>query len=193
MTPERAREKNVPILGRPSGAERCPVCGNPAEQCTCQPPAPPPLGEILEATGTIEQALQGIIDQMTDRKVRSVERLFIQVHGNDAEGVRELRSLGVAVPQMNGTDCRLRIRVTAEFGDHDRLQIEFRGPWDLYRQMKDVLSTLLERSRKTDIQVEAECHRTSGWTSSDLRRLQDVLRHLDFGRVTLKARPIQES
>jgi hypothetical protein len=191
IEPGEARARGIPIKGEKPPEERCPVCGNPASACTCGPPPPPPT--VLQAEGAVDQAMQAIADQMHDRKVATLSRLVIRVRGEGASGLQELRSLGLAVPQLGSGTYRLEVRVTAELGPQDSLRLEFRGPWDRYRRFKDGLEALLAQAVRLDASATLECSFDDGTgTLERLGTVREVLRTLNVGRIEVSAEPAEE-
>ncbi len=195
LEPAEARARGVAIKGEGAGAEaeRCPVCEQPASACTCGPVPEPPSTPHLQAEGAVDQALQALVDQMHDRKIDTLERLTVRVQGEGASGLQELRSLGLAVPQLGPGSYRLDVRVTAELGPGDALRLEFRGPWDRYRRLKDGLEGLLAQAARLEAQAGIECgFDNEGGTVARLMTIREVLRSLNLGRVVVSAEPRRE-
>lgn len=193
LDPEEARARRIPIKGKET-EERCPVCHNPVEQCTCgaSPPPPPPTGD-LRAEGAPDQALQSIADQMHDRQIQRLERLTIWARGADRSGLQELRSLSLAIPQLGPGSYRLEVRVGAEFAEGDLLRLEFRGPWDRYRRLRDGLEALLGQATRADVSACLEwAFGEDGGSLEQLETLREVLRNLNVGRLEVSARPREE-
>jgi hypothetical protein len=137
--------------------------------------------------------MQAIADQMHDRKVATLSRLVIRVRGEGASGLQELRSLGLAVPQLGSGTYRLEVRVTAELGPQDSLRLEFRGPWDRYRRFKDGLEALLAQAVRLDASATLECSFDGGTgTLERLGTVREVLRTLNVGRIEVSAEPAEE-
>lgn len=187
---DEARARGVQIKGEQHEEERCPVCGQPASGCICGATPPPPPSGAIQSEGTVDQALQGIIDQMHDRKIPALSRLVIRVHGEGASGLQELRGLSLAVPQLGAGAYRLEVRVTAEFGPGDSLRVEFRGPWDRYRRFRDGLEGLLAQAARQEATAALEWSFDGGaGTPERLTTARDVLRTLNIGRIEVNAEP----
>jgi hypothetical protein len=189
MEPELARERSVPIVGATPPTAMCPVCGNPGDHCTCQAPLPPLPEEAIEASGTVDQALQGILDRMKDRGIVALAFLRVHVEGLDVEGVRALRSLGLAIPQLGPGQFRLELTAAAEYDGRDSLKVDFRGPWERYRELKDALVSTLEKAPRGTLRASLEWRAVTYLTTEALGRARDVLRHLDLGRVRMVGEP----
>jgi hypothetical protein len=147
----------------------------------------------MQAEGAVDQALQAIVDQMHDRKVAVLSRLVVRVRGEGASGLQELRSLGLAVPQLGPGTYRLDVRVTAELGSQDSLRVEFRGPWDRYRRLKDGLEALLAQALRLEASAALEVGFDGGTgTLERLGTVREVLRTLNVGRIEVSAEPAKE-
>ncbi len=190
IEPEEARARGIRIKGEEE--RRCPVCGNLVEECQCAAPPPPPPAE-LRAEGVPDQALQAIIDQMHDRKISRIVRLALGVQGSDRSGLQELRSLSVAVPQLGPGTFRFEVRVTAEFGADEFLRMEFVGPWDRYRRLRDGLEAALGQATRQELGGRLEwIFEGEGGGREQLDTLREVLRGLNVGRVEVVAHPKEE-
>jgi hypothetical protein len=194
LEPAEARARGIRIKGEEQEEERCPVCGHPASACTCGTlPPPAPSSGVMQAEGAVDQALQAIVDQMHDRKVAVLSRLVVRVRGEGASGLQELRSLGLAVPQLGPGTYRLDVRVTAELGSQDSLRVEFRGPWDRYRRLKDGLEALLAQALRLEASAALEVGFDGGTgTLERLGTVREVLRTLNVGRIEVSAEPAKE-
>ncbi|MCL6581666.1 MAG: DUF499 domain-containing protein, partial [Firmicutes bacterium] len=170
----------------------CPVCGMPVDKCRCQAPPPPPERPHLIASGAVEQAIQGILDQMHDRRVSALAWLEISVEGEGAQSVRELRSLGLAVPQLGPGRFSLRVASSASFEPAGTLNLDFSGAWERWRELKDALVSTLDKASAVTIQATLSRLGPDPVTVETLGQFRDVLRHLDLGRVTVKAKPADE-
>jgi hypothetical protein len=194
LEPAEARTRGIPIKGEAPRAEeeRCPVCQQPAPACTCGRGAEAPPPTHFRAEGAVDQALQALVDQMHDQRVATLRRLVVRVQGEGASGLQELRSLGLAVPQLGPGSYRLDVRVTAELGPGDALRLEFRGPWERYRRLKDGLEGLLGQAARLDAQAALECgFEGDGGTVARLMQIREVLRSLNLGRVDVSAEPLR--
>jgi hypothetical protein len=192
LEPDLARERGIAIVGAEPPEERCPVCREPAARCRCHVPELGLSDAGLEASGTVDQALQGILDEMHDRGLSSLAVLRLQAEGSGPEGVRELRSLGLAVPQLGPGEFRLDLVVTAEFEEGGGMKLEFKGRWERYRELKDALVSSLQRATRADVRATLDCRGREALTAGGLGRFRDVLRHLDLGRVRVTAEPAPE-
>jgi len=192
LEPEEARARGVRVKGEAVEPERCPVCGNVAEACTCAPPAPA-AERVLVGSGAVDQALQQVLDGMHDRRLTAVSRLRLSVQGSGEEGARELRSLGLAVPQLGQGAYHLELRAAAEFRGADRLVVDFRGPWERYRRLKDAVEGLLREASRIETRATLECRfGESGCDAARLGEVRDILRALDLGHVEVQAEPREE-
>lgn len=191
LEPAEARARAIPIKGEQIEPERCPLCGRPAQECTCRP-LPPEPERLLRGEGTLDQAIQQVVDGMHDRGVVTLASLRLGIQGSGGEGARELRSLGLAVPQLGPGQYRLEVRITAEFGGPDSLVVEFRGPWERYRRLKDSLEGLLSQAERLEATASLKCaFADPGCDVARLGEIRDVFRALDLGRVEAEAVPAE--
>ncbi|MDR7416919.1 MAG: DUF499 domain-containing protein [Armatimonadota bacterium] len=192
LEPDEARARGIRIKGEVVEPERCPVCGNPAEACTCAGPAPPKPDRVIRGSGAVEQAIQQVLDGMHDRGLKTLGSLRISVQGSGQAGARELRSLGLAIPQLGPGTYHVELRVTAEFDGADRLLVDFRGPWERYRRLKDVVEGLLREASAIETRATLECRfGDAGCDAARLGEVRDVLRALDLGHVEVQAEPME--
>jgi len=189
LEPGEAKKRGVEIKGERVEPELCPVCGKPIDECTCAPP-PPPAERGLRGEGTVEQAIQQILDGMHDHKASALSFLRLALGGSGQEAARELKGLGLAVPQLGPGEYRLEVRVIAEYGSGDHLRFEFKGPWEQYRRMKDALEGALSQAERLETRATLECRFVhAGCDASRLAEMREVLRDLDLGRVEISAEP----
>lgn len=192
LEPEEARARGISIKGEAREPERCPVCGNPAELCTCDAGAPQEPEPFLVGSGAVDQAIQQLLDGMHDRGLEALGVLRISVQGSDQEGARELRSLGLAIPQLGSGDYRVEVRVSAEYPDRDCLVVDFRGPWERYRRLKDVVDGLVKEASRVEMRATLECRfADAGANPARLSEVRDVLRALDLGHLEVRAEPLE--
>ena len=172
-TPEEAERREIPIKGkvkpRAEGASTlppalrggprggrlpalegiCPVCGNPRSQCTCGE-AIDILGgkEPLHGQGVPQQAFQRLLDLCHDQQVERLSTLRISLRGDGQAGARNLRTLGLVIPQMGKGEFHIEQTYNAEFGAGQYLSCRSILGWDLYRRLKQVTDALAQEAAK---------------------------------------------
>lgn len=191
LEPELARERGIPIAGEKPPEERCPICGELASRCRCQAPPPPPPEEHLEASGTASQALQRILDLMHDRNVSGLAVLRFEVEGDGPDSVRGLRGLGLTIPQLGPGQFRLEVSATGEF-EGGSVRLEFRGPSERYRDLKDAVVAVLERSTAVHVRAGLEWRPRDVLTAEGMSRVRDVVAGLIPGRIHIAGDPAGE-
>ncbi|MBE0467310.1 MAG: hypothetical protein IBX71_08845, partial [Candidatus Desulforudis sp.] len=190
MEPEEAARRSIPIKGETVLPERCPVCGNPAPECVCAREEPEEEEVLLQAEGNVDQALQRLVDKMHDAGIPALRTLQISVSGDGREGAQELQSIGLAVPQMGPGGFNLDVKAAADFGTKEDLRLEFRGPWERYRRLKDVTDPLFRQAGRFHVNASLTIGFAEGEGSPDrLNSIREVLRTLNLGHIKAKAEP----
>lgn len=154
--PEEAARLNLPIAGkvRPpeaaaAGEPPCPLCGQPRSRCTCGEEielTPKPLP--LRGEGVPQQAFQQLLDRCHDQKVTHLTELRVTLDGEGAAVARNLRTLGLLIPQLGKGEFRIEQTYNAEFADGQYLSIRLTLGWDLYRRLKQVTDALAQEASK---------------------------------------------
>lgn len=147
--PTEAARLRLEVKGRQKvqpATPTCPVCGNPVDHCTCgevvlQPPKPPLRGE-----GPPQQAFQQLLDLCHDQGVTALSELRITLRGEDKAGARNLRTLGLAVPQLGKGEFDLEQTYNAEFGQGLYISSRLALGWELYRRLKQVTDALSQEA-----------------------------------------------
>jgi hypothetical protein len=195
-TSEDARRRGLAIKGERPAEERCPVCGNPIDACTCDTaPESSRLGPVpqLRAEGAPAQALQALVDQAADQGIERLRWLSIDLQGSGAAGGSELAALGLVLPQLGKVDTRLTQTLTLEFDGGDYLQASFAGDWDRYKRLKAVTEGMAREASKLVARTTVRLSTTDGFEPAGelVTTLRDVLGSLQFGRVVLDAEPMR--
>ena len=167
--------------------ESCPLCGQ--AECMCGDDSAPDTTKLIVVTenGAPGRVFQRIADRFHDAGRELVEELVIT-----CEGLPDMRSLGIAVPQFPKGDYRLRHDLTAEFGDRadgQSLTVAFTGAWDRYKRLRSVLETQAREATKVTVRNVLTATYTDGLApaSAGYQSLRDVLVQLDMGRIEVRA------
>ncbi|MBX6341443.1 MAG: DUF499 domain-containing protein, partial [Thermomicrobiaceae bacterium] len=173
-TPEEARRRAIPIKGEEvqQEIERCPVCHNPVDQCTCDEiaaggraggadgvpwpttPPVPPTSRRLVADGVPAQVFQSIADQCADYRIDAIRSLTIRFGGEEKEGAREARNVGLVVPQLGKGAISVKQTMTAEFDSGDTFHVTFDGSWDRYKRVKQLTDAFGQEASHLTVQME---------------------------------------
>ncbi|MBN1878454.1 MAG: ATP-binding protein [Anaerolineae bacterium] len=126
--------------------ETCPVCGQPADQCTCGEDGgwtPPPKKEPLYGEGVPHQAFQQVLDRCADQQIAHLAALRITLQGQGKAGAQDLRVLGVIIPQLNVPNLRVQLtNYAASFGVDEYITATADLSWERYRQLKQATDEL---------------------------------------------------
>lgn len=189
-TKEEAARVGIKIKGAEQEIEVCPVCNK--VPCVC--------GEDDESTsrddnkpkrvlgeGTPAQAFQSITDQCHDHGVKVLARLFIRVEGMGKDAARDIRSLGLAIPQMGKAQFLLEQRLVLEFEGGEKFQVEFNGSWDRYKRIKAVTDQLSQEATNAScrLAVRAEFEGGVNVESDQFQTIRDVLDSLGMGKIVV--------
>ena len=107
----------------------------------------------VHAEGTPAQAFQSIADQCHDHGIKTLSRLFIRVEGMGKDAAKDVRSLGLAIPQMGKAQFLLEQRLVLEFGGDEKFAVEFKGSWDRYKRIKQVTDTLSQEASNASVRM----------------------------------------
>ncbi|MCZ7554581.1 MAG: hypothetical protein M5U05_18720 [Anaerolineales bacterium] len=187
----------TPVVVIPPGGgtqvDRCPICKNPIDECTCGTVLPP-VREALQGSGAPAQAFQRIHDLCADQEVEWLRQLTINIQGDGQQGANEVRALGLAIPQMGKGSFWVEQSLTAEFDGGEQIHVSFKGGWDRYKRLKQVTDTFAQEGRK----VNARTTLTVGFPQGlevrgdQFRTIYDVFSQMGFGHITVRAEPSEE-
>ena len=121
-------------------------------------------------------------------KFHEAEREFIGDLAINCEGVPDMRSLGLAVPQLPKGDYRVEQQLIAEFGVDAAdgvLKVEFTGQWNRYKRLRSVLEAQAGEATKPSVRFLLRATYADGLApaSTAYQSLRDVLVQLDLGRI----------
>ncbi len=117
--------------------------------------------------------------------------MFIRVEGMGKDAARDLRSLGLAIPQMGKAHFQLEQRLILEFDGGEKFQLEFNGSWDRYKRIKTITDQLSQEASNASVRmtVRAEFEGNLSVASDQFQTIRDVLESLSMGKVFVDAQP----
>lgn len=184
-TPEEAVKLGLKIKGTEAkDPEVCPVCGK--SPCTCgEDDDPKPQPTRFSAEGGPSQVFQAIADQCQDHQVKKLSRVFLRLEGMGKDAARDVRSLGLAIPQMGKATFSLEKKMVLEFGGGERLNIDFAGSWDRYKRLKTVTDTLSQEAANASVKfgLKAEFDQGLEVGGEQFQTIKDVLTNLSIGKI----------
>lgn len=191
-TPEEAQRVGVRIKGAEAEPEVCPVCNQ--TPCVCgddDDDDEQQEAARLTAEGTPAKAFQHLLDQCQDNQIASLARLFIRVEGMGKDASRDVRSLGLAIPQFGKAQTTVDQRLVLEFGQGEKLHIEFAGSWDRYKRIKSVTDTMTQEASNASVRMAVRLDFDAGLTpdGEQFQTMRDVLDSLGMGKVSIDAKP----
>ena len=174
-------------------SQECPLCED--VECSCDEPDPPITTTRLVSTHNAApgRVFQRIKDEFHDAKRQLIGKLVVT-----CEGLSDMRSLALAVPQLPKGQYAVMHGMTAEFGvkgEDGSLQVEFNGDWARYKRLRSVLETQAEEAAKTKISLVLTATYANGLDteSADYQTMRDVLVQLDLGRIEVSATELKET
>ena len=180
--PDRSKED-----GTDPGPEPCPLCEQ--AECRCGDDTGPEPSGLLVVTegGAPARVFQRIADSFHDAGRELIGKLVIT-----CEGVPDMQSLGVAVPQFPKGEYRLAQELTAEFGEagaEGSLSVGFDGDWKRYKRLRPAFETQAREASKARVRNVLTATYADGLdpASTDYQTLRDVLVQLDVGRIEVRA------
>ena len=167
--------------------EKCPLCGH--VDCQCSDGPGPVTTKLLIVT---ENGSPGKVFQRIADKFYEAEREFIGDLAINCEGVSDMCSLGLAVPQLPKGDYRVEQQLLAEFGDgaaDGLLKVEFTGEWSRYKRLRSVLEAQAGEATKPSVRLLLRAAYPDGLApvSTAYQAMRDVLVQLELGRIEVTA------
>ena len=187
-----AARRLFPERDKPS-PQACPLCGE--VECRCAETRPPASTSRLSTTHNAApgRVFQRIKDEFHDAKRQFIGKLVIT-----CEGLSDMRSLALAVPQLPKGEYEVMHAMTAEFGakgEAGSLQVDFNGDWARYKRLRSVLETQAEEAAKTKISIVLTATYADGLDTESVnyQTMRDVLVQLDLGRIEVTATELRET
>jgi hypothetical protein len=189
-TKEEAVRVGIKIKGAEQEVQVCPVCNK--VPCVCDDDEETGDGadkkpKQLLGEGTPAQAFQSITDQCHDHGVKVLARLFIRVEGMGKDAARDIRSLGLAIPQMGKAQFQLEQRLVLEFEGGEKFQVEFSGSWDRYKRIKAITDQLSQEATNASCRMAVRAEFEGGVTveGDQFQTIRDVLDSLGMGKIVV--------
>jgi Protein of unknown function (DUF499) len=193
-TPDEAQRVGIKIKGAEPEIEVCPVCNK--VPCICDADDEESgegdgLPNRVSGEGTPAQAFQSIADQCHDHGVKKLGRLFIRIDGMGKDAARDLRSLGLAIPQMGKAQYHLDQRLILEFDGGEKFEVSFQGSWDRYKRIKSVTDGLSQEASNASVRmgVRAEFDHGLMIDSDQFQTIREVLESLSMGKIFVDGQP----
>jgi hypothetical protein len=193
-TPDEAKRVGIKIKGEEPIEETCPVCKK--FPCVCDEDTGEEEDDKgkprrVSAEGTPAQAFQAIADQCHDHGVKTLNRLFIRIEGMGKDAAKDMRSLGLAIPQIGRVQLQVDQRLVLEFGGDEKFTLEFKGSWDRYKRIKQVTDTLSQEASNAGVRMAVRADFDGGLApeGDQFQTIRDVLVNLGMGKVFVEGQP----
>jgi hypothetical protein len=191
-TPEEAVRVGIKIKGEEKLPEICPSCHKDPCVCGDEEEDEEDKPHRISGEGTPAQAFQTIADQCHDHSVKSLSRLFIRIEGMGKDAAKDVRSLGLAIPQIGKVQLQVDQRLTLEFGGgEEKFTIEFKGSWDRYKRIKQVTDALSQEASNAGVRMAVRADFDGGLApdSDQFQTIRDVLVNLGIGKIFVDGQP----
>ena len=199
--PEEAARLDLPIKGKTKDEGEttkveptCPVCGHPRSRCTCgeaiifRPPREP-----LRGQGVPQQAFQQLLDRCHDQDVTHLSVLRVGLHGDGPAAARNVRTLGLVIPQLGKGEFRIEQSYKAEFGDGQYMSNNVALDWDLYRRLKQVTDALAQEAIKfaTTTHLTARFPDGLDVQGDHFRTIHEVMTTVGLDTIKVEGEPLE--
>lgn len=200
-TPEEAARLGLRIKGVQT-VEVCPLCGK--HPCVCGdeeeqkedqghgPGSQPKPPFAMKADGLPNQVFQRVLDEFQDRGLAKLATLKVHSEGMGKDVAGDIRSLGLAIPQMGRGQFRLTFSFLAEYGegpDKERVTVSFSGNWDRYRRLKAVTDPFGQEATRLNASATLDITFPGGLDvdGDEFQIMRDIFVTLGIGKVRLEA------
>lgn len=174
----RARLDDLEVLAAAKAVERGIVVPD-------RDPAPK-----VEGRGGVGRAFQEIDDCIADLGLRTISSVTVRADADPGEGTRDLRILGLCIPQLPGFECRIEVSATAEYqGLEGGLKAELSGEARSFQRIGESLLSLADDGRDVTGHLTVELTPAATMRHGDNRWnfLRGVIAANNPGRVIVTA------
>jgi len=140
-----------------------------------------------------QQALEQLLDRCHDRGVTHLASLRITVQGDDRTGAKDMRTLGLVVPQMGKGEFRIEQSYNAEFDDGQHISMRALLDWSLYKRLKQVTDGLAQEATKFTTRIVLTARFPNGLEigGEQFETIRGALTMVGLGRITVEGEPFE--
>ncbi len=196
--PGEAARLNLPIKGKvkppPEEPEQtCPICGHPVSQCTCGEEIGIERRERLRGEGVPQQAFQQLLDRCYDQGVTHLSTLRVILRGDGPAGARNMRTLGLVIPQLGKGEFYIKQNYNSEFGDGQYLSANVALRWELYRRLKQVTDALAQEATKFAATTTVTLQFPDGLEvqGDQFRTIHEVMTTVGLDKIEVEGEPFE--
>lgn len=190
--PQEAKRTGIKIKGEEVEPEICPLCKK--HPCVCDEEGSDEKTVRIHAEGAPAQVFQAILDQCHDKKIPTLQRLFIRIEGMGKEAATDARALGVAIPQLGKGEYHIEQTMNAEFGDEEIFSLTFTGSWNRYKRVKTLTDAFGQEATKVSVKMTLRADFPDGLEvdNEDYQTIRDIFTTLGMGKLIVDAEPKRE-
>jgi hypothetical protein len=151
----------------------------------------------VKGMGVPAQAFQQLFDQCQEYGVAGLRRLQLAFHGIEQSRVKDLKAIGLSIPQMGKATFGVRLKLILQFDNQpDKyFDLNFQGDWDRYKRLKQITDTFAGEAStiNVDFRLVAEFDADLSPSAPELGVVRDVLEQMGLGIIQLEAEAVYES
>lgn len=142
--------------------------------------------------GVPQQAFQQLLDRCHDQQVTHLSTLRLILRGDGPTGARNMRRLGLVIPQLGKGEFLVEQTYNAEFGEGQYLSNKIALDWELYRRLKQVTDALAQEAAKfvTTTKLTAGFPDGLEVQGDQFRTIHEVLTTVGLDKIELEGEPL---
>ena len=136
-----------------------------------------------------------LLDRCHDQEVARLAVLRIVLRGEDKAGARNLRTLGLIVPQLGKGEFEIEQSYNAEFGNGQYISSKVALNWELYRRLKQVTDALAGEAVKFVATTTLTLSFPEGLEvqGDQFRTLHEVMTTVGLDKIEVEGEPMESS
>lgn len=151
----------------------------------------------LYGSGVPSQAFQQLFDQCAEHQAIALRRLELAFQGLEKARAKDVRAIGLAIPQMgHGDALGIELKLVVEFdGQHsENLQLDYKGGWNRYKRLKQVTDALADEGVGVNVKFRLVVPFPEPIVLDNylLGQMKDILQQMNMGTIQLVAEPVYQ-
>jgi hypothetical protein len=127
--------------------------------------------------------------------VNRLRQVSVRVEGLGKDAAKDVRSLGLAIPQIGKATVFLEQRMVLEFPGNEKFEVNFTGSWDRYKRVQSLTDALSQEvsNARVRLVLRAEFKGPGlAVAGEQFQTMRDVLNSLGIGRIAVEGEPATE-